>query len=1198
MRIKKLELTGFKSFKDRTVIHFDSGVTGVVGPNGCGKSNIVDALIWVMGEMSARHLRGSSMEDVIFSGTHTYAPMGMCEVSLVLENQGGSFPAQYMNHSELMITRRLHRSGESEYLVNKQPARLRDIQEIFMDTGAGSKGFSIIEQGAIGRLVTSKPEERRFLIEEVAGITRFKARKKESQRKLKTTDENLARLRDITGELKRQMESLQRQARKAERYRELRGELEDMELWISSKEFLELRDQTKKSQTEFDQAEDRHLELEAKGARLEAQRVELRSGIVEEEKHLENFHESFKKSQDQLHLLENQIRETNFKIEQARNSKEIRGSLFRENQIREKTLSKELNILGDRLARIKEEAEGLKAQYESEKDLHEQKKIRIGEIEKECTDKKEKRLLFKEDEIQARSGQIRLEETASHLKGEIARAKTDLDQLQNEKMKLDKNYKKAFGDFEKERQLKMDIFNDVEALEKQKEQWNLEQNQRGLELVKFKDKLNEVTSRLYGLENLRDNFEGFQEGAKSIMLWQKQSLEGLDEKEQKSCQNFKPISEILRVPEEFEVALEAVLGSRLQTLVSRDREKTLKAVEYLKEKKSGRSTFYSQGTVLESHDHSESSLVKGCLGVKALVNEIIELPREYSPLVGALVDQVAVVEDIRYALELQLQFPAWSFVTVEGDLLTNEGLLSGGYKEDASSGVLKRAREIKELREAKKEWSGKIALALTTIKKVESQLKQVTENLDQARKSQTEKEISMTSLKKDLQRAQMEQNHICEALESQERNLDELLERQIQIQKELSELDSRITNMAYEKQTLESEIKNSTDKLKTEKSSLNDLQNKVTEHRVESARKQQEWVGIQSEYQKMEKSLTEVREQIGKMDEESSRNDQFVIETQVLLEEEKLKLGTLLGKVKEQESLFAGMKNELEKSNFRLSEIQEELSKTMNEKNKQQSVMHESQLLLEQAKMKEQNLVDQMIERYQKDLSRVAWEYARREGDREAFEQRVKTLKERLGRIGEVNLSAIEEYDQLAKRFHFLEKQCGDLMEAKSQLLKVIARINRICSKRFNEAFQAVNDRFQRVFPMLFGGGEARLILIEDPEKEESGVDIVAKPPGKKMQNVSLLSGGEKALTAVSLIFSVFLIKPSPYCLLDEVDAPLDDANVMRFNKLIKEMAKRSQVIVVTHNKYTMEIIEKLYGVTMEEKGVSKMVSVNLEAGP
>ena len=1001
-------------------------------------------------------------------------------------------------------------------------------------------------------------------------------------------------MQDIIGELKRQLDSLQRQAQRAERYRKLKREMEDIELWVSSKEFVELREKTTTAQTSFDEAQNSSVESEAQVAKLEAEVAELRGGAVEGEKVIEDFRATLKENQDKVRTRENEIQELRFEIEQAKRSKEMAGSLLSENQIREQTFLNDFNSVTERLAEVERVAGELKNDYETQKSHFDERKTVIEESDNELTDKRRELLSLSGAETQTRSKQGSLEEAVANLEREVNQVRSVMDELQDKKQEFDENHKKVFKNYEQERQLQMDILNDVDALKEQKDKLSADYEVKEDEVVEFKDRLNEVVSRLYGLENLRDNFEGFQEGVKSVMFWQKESLADLSEEEQEARKSFQPVSDIVRVPEKFEVALEAALGPKLQMLVSQDQEKSLEAVDYLKEQKSGRSTFYSASGALQSHDGSETTLLKDCQGVEGLLADVIDVPEKHAKVVNGLLDHVAVVGNIRDGLNLRSQFPAWTFVTLEGDLLTSEGMLSGGYKGDASTGVLKREREIQELRQSKEEWSGKLALATAAMKSVEGQMKQVESNLEKAKKDNTDKEILVAGLKKDFERAETELRNVNVAFERQEKEMDAVLERQSNKQKELAELVSHIEEMVAKKESFQSRIDELTNTLETEKLGIDDLQDKVTNLQVESAKKQQELIGVQAEHERLEGSLADVREQMSKMDQETSKNTQFMSENQILMEEKKVELEILIQKVEEQEVQLAKIRNEFEEANAKMFELQETLSNMMTDKNKQQSIMNESQLILEQAKMKEENLVNHIQEKYQKELSEIAHEYAEKEGDLEGSQEQMKSLKEKLGRIGEVNLSAIEEYDELADRYAFLSKQFTDLTDAKAQLTKVIDRINRICSKRFKETYEAVNDRFQRVFPVLFGGGEARLILIEDPEKDEMGIDIVSKPPGKKLQSVSLLSGGEKALTAVSLVFSIFLVKPSPYCLLDEVDAPLDDANVMRFNDLVKEMAKRSQIIVVTHNKYTMEIAEKLYGVTMEEKGVSKMVSVDL----
>ncbi|RYZ76602.1 MAG: DUF745 domain-containing protein, partial [Proteobacteria bacterium] len=529
MRIKKLEIIGFKSFKDRTVINFDAGITGVVGPNGCGKSNIVDALVWVMGEMSAKHLRGQSMEDVIFAGAEGYAPLGMCEVSLTLENDGGPFPVQYLKMSEIMVTRRLHRSGESEYFVNKEPSRLRDIQEIFMDTGAGAKGFSIIQQNAIGQMITAKPEDRRSLIEEAAGITKFKARKRESQRKLISTEQNLVRLADIVTELKRQIDSLQRQAQRAERYRNLKREIEDLDLWLSSRQWLDLRSSSDQASRDFSEAEASELEATSSLTGQEAELESLRQQSAERETQVNDRQIQAMTLRDLVSKAEAEIQEFKFEIEQARRNKEMTGSMLSENQTRRDILEADLEKVRDSLSSIREEAIALRSEFEAKKEIFDNSSSRISEIDEELTNARRELLTVSQGESSLSARITSLGETIENIEEREGEAQAILTELLEKRHEFEGRRKKVYNELEKERQEQLDLARDVESFAANKAALSGQISERRTEVEMFKDHLNEVTSRLYGLENLANNFEGFEAGVKSVMFWQRQKLETLPE---------------------------------------------------------------------------------------------------------------------------------------------------------------------------------------------------------------------------------------------------------------------------------------------------------------------------------------------------------------------------------------------------------------------------------------------------------------------------------------------------------------------------------------------------------------------------------------------------------------------------------------------------------------------------------------------
>jgi len=1195
MRIKKLELIGFKSFKDRTVIHFDKGITGIVGPNGCGKSNIVDALVWVMGEMSAKHLRGANMSDVIFAGAENFAPMGMAEVSLTLENDGGPFPVKYMKFSEVMVTRRLHRDGESEYLVNKEPARLRDIQEIFMDTGAGSKGFSIIEQGAIGKIITAKPEDRRTLIEEAAGITKFKVRKRESQRKLISTEQNLLRLQDILGEQKRQLDSLERQAQRADRYRNLKRELQEKELLVSSKSYLALHTENEQLKTVVETSREEEAGWSGKVAGLEADLATMRLQSVEQEKAVENLQREHQAAQTEAQNLEFTIRELNLEIDNARRNKEMTGSILAQSQARKIALEMELKQLEENLATSKVKAAEVAELYQVKAAELSTIQARISELDLQLTAQRREMLTVQQSETHLDFKVQSLNEKVSEQTERLEQLVQVEAELKTQNAEFEQRRNQTFAKLEGERQMQLDIMKDVENFQENHQILVRNVGEKEEELTKFKDSLNEVASRLYGLENLQAGFEGFEEGVKQVMLWQRSKSEvHADGSVSPGPVSMRPVAEVVEVPERFEMAMEAALGSRLQLLVSSSGETALNAIDYLKSNNQGRSSFLARDWQGAHHD-LEISEIKAQPGVEAVLSDVVQIPEEQRGLVAPFFESIVVVDSIRTALGLRAKYVDRTFVTLEGDCLSADGVLTGGTAGSGDSGLLKRRREIKELSQQREEWAGKLALAKLSLEKLEARMQQVGEELENARKRNSEKEIMVAELKKDLERAENELHNSGVAVSRQQNEVSREQATLTKLQDEVGEISERLTEIRERRITLETSVASLDQEYNASRTGVDDLQKNVTTLQIDSANMHKDVESMQARFDLLSRSLGEINEQVAQMATESDRNHETLSVNQVLVEQRKLELEQSITKTKSLSDQLAMARDAFETVHGQVREQEASMNEIHANYRQMQSRMSEATLRLEQVRMKEQYLVDQINERYMISLPDRAGEFANTEIDLPVMEAEVNELKAKLNKIGEVNLSSIEEYEDLSSRHQFLDQQYKDLIESKEQLKKVIDRINRICSRRFKETFDQVNDRFTKVFPVLFGGGEARLILIEDPENGEMGIDIVSKPPGKKMQNVTLLSGGEKALTAVSLIFSIFLVKPSPFCLLDEVDAPLDDANVFRFNDLVKEMAKRSQIIIVTHNKHTMRVNDTLYGVTMENKGVSKMVSVNLE---
>lgn len=1191
MRIKKLELIGFKSFKDRTVIQFDAGITGVVGPNGCGKSNIVDALMWVMGDQSAKDLRASAMTDVIFAGAEGYSPLGMCEVSLTLENDGGPFPAKYLKHSEIMVTRKLHRNGEGEYFINKEPARLKDVQEIFMDTGAGSKGFSIIAQGMIGKIITAKPEDRRMLIEEAAGITKFKARKKESQRKLISTDQNLVRLQDIIGELKRQIDSLQRQAQRAERYRNIKTQIEDLELWLSSAQYVNLKQAADEAQRIFDEAQSIEVGSESQLATMQSELETLKLTVLEQEKAVESKQQDFYNFQTSVQKKEMEIQELRFQLEQAKRNEQMTGNILSEQKARHELLARDLTLLLEQSEALKTESEELTIESQAKSEAFTANQIRYNQIDTELTDKRREQIALGQSESALDAQTQSYGSRRAELEAQVADEEIVLNELREKLHEFETRRRKVNNSLDAERQMQIDLSSDVTAFEENKRVLTASLAQKQIEVQEFKDNLNETASRLYGLENLAANFEGFEEGVKQVMLWSKAKASTQMHADGTVSEFFKPVSEVIEVPADFEIAMEAALGSKLQMLLSQKSDAAVEAVDHLKEHNSGRSSFYSNDGVFTK---SLQGNPQGQSGVVGLLKDIVRSSDTYATKVNEILDGVVVVDSIRTALNLRPNYAGWTFVTQDGDTLSADGVLTGGSKDSAESGVLKRRREIKELSDRKQEWAGKLALATQALKKVEEQLANVVTDFEGAQQRRLEQEIKVAELRKDLERAENEFNQAQNAVEKQEREVRRISEQTEQLVTKMDELSERLIEVRTRKLELEDSTKALNDEYNAMKDGFEAQQAEVMDLQVRSAQRTQEFAGVTRQLEMVQRQVNDLDTQLSRMSEEAEGYNSQMTEGQYVLEQAKIDFERMLADVETKRTEMSHVKNQFEIETAHIRELEERTHRLQRERNERMARMTDSQLKLEQAKMKEQYLIDQVREKYMLNLPDIADKYAGREGNPETADAELKDLRDKLSKIGEVNLSAINEFSETQERYAFLTQQHTDLTDAKEQLRKVIDRINKICSKRFKETFDLVNDRFQKVFPVLFGGGEAMLQLVEDVEKGEMGIEIIAKPPGKKMQNVTLMSGGEKALTAVALVFSIFLVKPSPYCLLDEVDAPLDDANVFRFNDLVKEMAKRSQIIVVTHNKHTMEVAQKLYGVTMQERGVSTMVSVSL----
>ena len=896
MRIKRLEITGFKSFKDKTVIHFDANITAVVGPNGCGKSNIVDALQWVMGEMSAKGLRGSSMEDVIFQGSQGYVPGGLAEVSLILENDGKHFPVKYLNYSEIQITRRLHRSGESAYLIQQEPVRLKDIYEIFMDTGAGSKGFSLIEQGAISRMVTAKPEEMRVLIEEASGITKFKARKKESQRKLMATDENITRLNDIINELKRHLSSLERQSKKANQYKRLQEKVEQQDLLISSKDFLDLKEKHTSTQSSSQEISDKEMQLQNQILEAEKQKETKKLSQLECEKKIETQQQSIEDTRGVIREKETLIQGLEFHIEQSQKQEVLHSDLKSETQIKKEVLQKNLQEMSSSYENLQKEALHIESLYQTLNAKYETNQSQLQEDEKTLKQKQEELMTLQQKniqlEVQIQSFQTKQEEYQVQ--------ENEAQSLLENLIDKDKEFAKVQNSFEREleeaRQLQLNLTSDIEDFKKDKDNLLNALTEQKKETDQLKNSKNEMASKLSVLEDLYKNFEGFQKGVKEILIWKQQREQSSETSERSKESFFVPVADIIEVPTKYELALEAVLGTNLQTILARSMDDIFKALDFLKQNQCGRASFLHTSIKRPSFDMIKEDTIIG------LLKDFVSTDEKYKSCIDTLLHKVAIVNSI--SLDLSQKYPDWTFVTLNGDTIFPNHIVMGGTSDDLDSGRLKLRREIKELFEKKTTYEKQLTLEEAKLKTTEKRLTDLEKDFEQTQKSHLQQEMKVIELKKDIERTAKQSTDHKDLLEKQSKEADRLLTQKLSQKEQIDSLEKELETSNHQKQNIDSEIQKRVEQISMSQKLLDALRQEVHQLRVDSVTRTQEAEGKSHQREMLQKQLDEVSSQITHLVEEEQKNIQAYTDNQEKHKKEKSTLQELLAEQQEKQETF------------------------------------------------------------------------------------------------------------------------------------------------------------------------------------------------------------------------------------------------------------------------------------------------------
>jgi chromosome segregation protein len=1168
MKLKKLELFGFKSFYDKTSFDFSDGITAIVGPNGCGKSNIVDAVRWVLGEHAPSYLRSKALEDVIFAGSDAAGPLGMAEVSLTFSNEDGVAPPGYESFAEVQVTRRTFRDGESEFFINRIPCRLKDIAELFLDTGAGARGYAIIEQGKIVTIVNARSEEKRMIIEEAAGVAKFRVRRKEAERKMENTRQNLARVRDILDEVRRQLGSLERQVRKAEKYKVHKDELRDLELRIAKRKFLAFTEERSRIAADLSALESTIVSLRSELASLEAGRESERLGLAEAESALGILRAGHADQKEEIARKQAEWEGKGREAWQVRTliaeTKEEIASLEREaaelsrriEDAEEAALKGREGLASSReqLATLAAEAENAQAAYSEAQAMADQAK----------SDLMVRVTLHSNVLSGAESIQKLMEENARA----VARLNDRIAEAEGLSRKSEEQYVRACATEEGAR----------EELASAENMW---EETRSL--------LAEQGARLDTVTENRRKTESRLEATGS-------RLSALSRVQEQRDWASSVIGELIETDAPYERAVEAVLGERIQSIVVRDHEEGLSALQYLKDSREGRGAFVP----VTLRARGELPPYGGEEGVIAPLTEVVRVPVECGDLVRGLLGGTLLVRDLPSALQLWNRNGVWStYVTLEGDVVTADGILVGGAQEQGESRVLAVKREIRELEQE--------MVLLST------ESARIAEDVEEARRARAALEgrsAEMFSLREERKAryAEAQQRRaVLEVAMSQTRaNLGSLVQ-------ERQYLEAELTRMTAERRSSEDAARESGHARGEEEERVRALVALMEEKRavMEAVRtklhaSEIEWTGLDEKFRSgevmlagMRESLTgrqatieERRKRIAAYEKMAAGLEHAVEEGRGAIEAAAVDLA-----LKQEE-----IDRHLEKNAAvyaRLATVEEALKEKHRLEADEVARVSDLRLAAQRVEMDLEHLDSTVYQKYEIHPSETAGREESGEdddGDLAAWEARAGEVRARMAAIGEVNLASLEEHRELAERHTFLSSQKEDLEKSLEDLAKAIQRINRTTRERFSTAFDNINRKFQEIFPKLFLGGRAYLTLLDEGNLLESGVEIVAQPPGKKLQSLNLLSGGEKALTAISLIFSIFLVKPSPFCLLDEADAPLDDANIDRFNSIVREMSSNYQFLLITHNKRTMELADVLYGITMEKPGVSKVVSVNFQS--
>ena len=1181
MYLKRLEMQGFKSFADKTVLEFMPGITSVIGPNGSGKSNISDCIRWILGEQSMKSLRGAKTQDIIFAGTQSRKSLGFAEASLVFDNIDGSLPIEY---SEVTVTRKIYRSGETGYYINKASCRLKDILELFMDTGIGRDGYSIIGQGKIDEILSNKSEDRRHIFEEAAGIVKYRTRKEETERKLEQTKLNLLRINDILSEIESNLEPLQQQAEKAKKYLNLKEELKNIEVGL----FLYNIEKLKKSLEEFTENEDiMNSTLNQEEGKLEKIKIlkeELKDSIDEITTKIEEMQNLGFESEKEIEKLNSNINVAETKIlNNIENTKQYQEEIV---ELEEKieTLKQEIKqkqSKKDNLKQNKEQFENeLKEKEEELKKLTEKlssKEIKIEKLKKQVEENIDKKYEL-QAEISTQTANIEnAEKRQKQIQNEVDNNILELDRT---RMKRE-DIVKSFNEIESERNK---ILKSIEEIDNKREEISDKIKEYDSQIVNNTNEMRMKQSRYNFLIETEKEKEGYIKSVKLLLI---------------DCEKIKELGKgmhgvlanIISVPSEYETAIEMCLGASLQNIVTDTEEDAQKLVEHLRKNNLGRASFLPITSVKGKKVENIKGKKIGVIGIAA---DLVKFDKKYEQIILNLLGRTVVVDNMKNAINVAKENNySFRIITVEGDVINPSGAITGGSVAKKTVNILGRSREIETLEKELKKLKEKIQKSEKDKEKYVNSSEDIIEKIQALEKQLQETDITYATEKQRVISIDENIEQIQKRIEKlkQEKNRTAESQKETVASKEANEKQiENMNNQNEEDQKIIDEFSNAN---KDSQKYIDDLNFDITNLKISVSSFNESEVSIQEITEMIQKEIEthSKNKENKKLQIENADKENEILKTEI--EDTKQAIEKIKSKVSNSGDAIGKLKKERIEKNEKLTKKEDEQTEQF--KTIEELKAQITKLEVKKTKAEEDitEIINKMWEEYELTPNN-AGNYQKPENIA-LTQRRVNVLRTNIKELGSVNVDSIEEYKNQKERYDFMCEQRLDLDETMAKLRNVIQDMTETMRKQFKEKFEVINKNFGEVFKELFGGGMAEVTLTDETNILECGIDITVQPPGKKLQNMTLLSGGEKAFTAIALLFAILKINPAPFCVLDEIEAALDDVNVYRYAEYLKKFAKDTQFLVITHRKGTMEAADTVYGVTMEEKGISKLLSMKLK---